>query len=321
MADYVCSNCGKKHRWYEPIKRDPVSKQPVCRKCFTPFGSMIISPEKTQEIKPKKNQDNTPLENNNSHPIDELVTNIFSSFNRTRKTQKVITFPSIPILYLGDLIKYKSSKQKIITVGLNPHHNEFPPDSPYIRFKHAKMLETSIKLDKDDIETYLNLLNSYFIDTPEKRYNSFTPILDGLKTSYNSSKENSALHTNLCSPFAIDKKWSKLSSSTQYTLSRDGRKFWHKLVNILKPDIILFSVEPKYLKRVMLKKSGWKNFRSITTKANGTPRVKPYNIMITESRIGSKKTYLVNGIPSYLPFGSISNKKKLQIGKDLEKKL
>jgi hypothetical protein len=41
--------------------------------------------------------------------------------------------------------------------------------------------------------------------------------------------------------------------------------------------------------------------------------------MITQGRIGDKKTYLVNGVPSYLPFGSVSNEVKLEIGKNLNK--
>jgi hypothetical protein len=41
---------------------------------------------------------------------------------------------SMPILFFGDLDKYKKSKNlKVITVGLNPSNREFPPESPFKR--------------------------------------------------------------------------------------------------------------------------------------------------------------------------------------------
>jgi len=139
-----------------------------------------------------------------------------------------------------------------------------------------------------------------------------------LNTSlYPNTSGNNTLHTNLCSPFATDIAWSKLKNSAQYTFSREGRKFWHRLIEILEPDIILFSIAREYLERVMFRKSGWKIYKSITKKKDGSPRSKPYNIEITESRSNSKKIYLVYGQPAYLPFGSLSYNIKLKLGEDL----
>ena len=134
---------------------------------------------------------------------------------------------------------------------------------------------------------------------------------------YTNTAGNNTLHTDLCSPFATDITWSKLRISAQYTFSREGRKFWHRLIEILEPDMILFSIAREYLERVMFKKSGWKIFTSITKKKDGTPRSKSYNIEITESRLNSKKMYLVFGPPAYLPFGSLSKNFKLQLGEHL----
>ena len=83
--------------------------------------------------------------------------------------------------------------------------------------------------------------------------------------------------------------------------------------------MILFSIARKYLERVKFKKTGWKKFTSITEKKDGTPRSKPYDIEITESRIKNKKTYLVFGQAAQLPFGTLSTNIKLHLGEELNK--
>lgn len=310
MSDNVCPNCGKKHRWYEVIKKDPITKKQICRNCNTPLHSNDGKKEVPQEILDSSNSSDSE--------IKKLVIDIIASFNQIRQNQKVITNPSIPITYFGDYVQYQKSYPKVITVGLNPSHNEFPQKSRFQRFKKAEKLNISSELNENRITTYLNSLNNYFKDSPNKWFDTYNPILDGMNTSfYPNTDGNNALHTDLCSPFATDIRWGKLKNSAQYTFSREGRKFWHRLIEILEPDMILFSIARKHLERVMFKKSGWKIFTSITTKKDGTPRSKPYNIEITESRIKSKKMYLIYGQPAYLPFGSLSMEIKLKLGEDL----
>ena len=300
MTRIICSNCGKEQRWYEPKKIDPETKKLVCRKC----GNVLNSEEEKKEAPVGSSEPN----------IGKLVLDITASFNSLRKKQRNIIFPSVPVLYLGDLPKFKKSYPKVITAGYNPSNNEFPTNSIYKRFKEIENFKTS---NKDAITIYLNSLNNYFNDQPDKWYNSFNLILEGLNTSYYSNLPNRSLHTYLCSPIATDTSWGKLKSSTKFTLSSNGRRFWYRLVEILEPDMILFSVDKEYINRVVIKKLGWKIFKSIKLKADGSPRDKPYDIEITEGRISSKKMHLVYGPPSYLPFGSISNESKVQLGKEL----
>ena len=156
-----------------------------------------------------------------------------------RQNQKVITNPSIPIIYFGDYVQYQKSYPKVITVSLNPSHNEFPQNSRFTRFKEAEKLNVSSTLNENEIITYLNSMNNYFKNNPNNWFDSYNPILDGLNTSlYPNTSGNNSLHTNLCSPFATDIAWSKLKNSAQYTFSREGRKFWHRLIEILEPDMI-----------------------------------------------------------------------------------
>ena len=251
--------------------------------------------------------------------MKELVNDIMNSFNQMRESQKAITYPSIPILYFGDYDQYQKSNPKVITVGLNPSRKEFPKDSPYTKFPETENIDITKTLNENDVSTYLSSLNNYFKHNLYNRFDSYDPISNGMNTSYYMNTEgNNTLHTNLCSPFATDVIWSKLRTTTQYTLGREGRKFWHRLIEILEPDMILFSIAREYLERVMFKKSGWKIFTSITKKKDGSTRSKPYNIKITESTSNSKKMYLVYGQPAYLPFGSISKNVKLKLGEDLK---
>ena len=310
MPDNICPNCGKKHRWYEAKKIDPITKEQICRKC----NSLLRVTDRKREPSHKVLDSSFTRDSE----IKKLVNEVIQSFNQMRAHQKDITHPSIPILYFGDYPQYQKSYPKVITVGLNPSRNEFPPTSRFTRFTEAEKLEISNTLSENEITTYLNSLNTYFLESPYNWFDSYDPILKGMNTSYYpNNTENRALHTDFCSPFATEIPWSKLRDSTQYTLSREGRKFWHRLVEILEPDMIIFSIARKYLDRVMFKKSGWKLFTSITKKKDGTPRSKPYDVEITESRIGDRKMYLVYGQPSYLPFGSLSKNIKTQLGVEL----
>jgi hypothetical protein len=164
---------------------------------------------------------------------------------------------------------------------------------------------------------YLKGLNNYFAENPDKVHESCIPILDGFDANYYPKAQNTALQTYFCSPIATNVSWGKLKSSAKFTLSREGRDFWNRLVNILKPDIILFSIDKEYLNRVSIKNPGWEVFKRITLKTDGTPRAKPYLIETSEGKLDSKRVLLVYGKPSYLPFGSISYKDKQQLGIDL----
>jgi hypothetical protein len=247
-----------------------------------------------------------------------LVNDVFKSFNLVIESQEYITYPSIPVIYFGDYSQYQISYPKVITVGLNPPNNEFPSSSPFDRFLMANEIDTLNPFSGNDFSLYISSLNNYFKNSPNNWFDSFDPILNGLNTSYYPNMVgNNALHTNFCSPFATDVTWSKLKSSTQFTLCREGRDFWHKLIEILEPDLIIFSIPKKYLERVSFKKTGWKIFTSITRKKDGSLRSKPYAVEYTESKIGNKRGYFVFGKAAQLPFGTLSTDIKIRLGEEL----
>ncbi|MFN6037231.1 MAG: hypothetical protein ACK452_02090, partial [Bacteroidota bacterium] len=150
--------------------------------------------------------------------------------------------PSLPILYFGDLIRYKDSPLKIVTVGKNPSLNEFRikenENFSFIRF--PKWDEKSKNLEE--------VLNTYFETKPLKKwFSSFEPILNGMNASYyNGNWKNTAIHTDICSPIATNPTWSLINKTESEVLFKEGNLLWKQLIEELQPDIILVSI-PKQL--------------------------------------------------------------------------
>lgn len=64
---------------------------------------------------------------------------------------------------------------------------------------------------------------------------------------YENSHPNRVLHTDICSPFATNLTWSKKQFHRDHkgNMVKEGKKIWHKLVEILNPEIIIISVAKK----------------------------------------------------------------------------
>ena len=143
-------------------------------------------------------------------------------------------------------------------------------------------------------------------------------MLNGMSTSFYPNEEvSTALHTDICSPHATYPTWSKLGEVQQNTLKSEGGNIWHRLVEILNPDLVLISVARKYTNQIKFRKSKWKTYASIKNKKDGTPRSKPYYVEIADSLIGDKIGYLVFGQAAQMPFGTLSTGYKEEVGEKL----
>ena len=198
--------------------------------------------------------------------FDDILDELWTHFNNY-KDEDWVTKNSIPILFFGNINKYIESQTKIITVAKNPSHNEFPDK--------IKRFETDINLLKNN-EKYLNTLSQYFKQNPlTEWFNSFEKLLQYLNASYyednypsNSGntfdwkpKENIVLHTDICSPLSTNPTWSlllKKNPNLKSELSKIGTLLWHKLIQILKPDIILLSAA-SYTREMVSKDLTWEN--------------------------------------------------------------
>lgn len=250
--------------------------------------------------------------------IERLATESLRMYRVTKKTTVPITKPSIPILYFGDRTAYDKSERKVITVGLNPSHREFPAEDRFRRFRKAEQLSRKLDHNQNDYRLLLDSLNEYFKNEPYRWFRCFEPILNGLNSSYYENEyPNRALHTDICSPLATDITWSKLNDRQRARLSYDGNKMWHSLVEILAPDLILISVARRHLNKIRFKSTKWRELIRITHDKHGNLRNNPYKISTSTYTIDGKKGILVFGKAANTPFGLISNVQKREIGKIL----
>jgi len=249
----------------------------------------------------------------------KLVSLALESIDHYRKISlsMPVTRPSVPILYFGDQPAYDKSKIRIITVGLNPSHKEFPAENRFSRFREAEGIHSKAEITQEDVRSYLNALNDYYRNAPYNWFSCFEPLLNGMNASYyDNHHQNRALHTDLCSPIATDITWSRLNDYQKNVLSRYGNTVWHKLVEILTPDYILISVAKDYLKNIRLGNSRWKEYMTISNNKYGRGR-NPYVILTSKYRKEQRDCTLVFGRAANTPFGIISNDQKREIERRL----
>lgn len=247
--------------------------------------------------------------------LEKLVTESLQIYRVTKETTVPVTKPSIPILYFGDRISYEKSARKVITVGLNPSHSEFPVEDRFLRFRKAEEISTSLDPDQNDVRLYLDSLNEYYKNEPYKWFGCYEPILNGLASSYYENEyPYRALHTDICSPLATDITWSRLDDIHQKRLGYDGNRIWHSLVEVLTPDVIIISVARRHLEKMRFKRTRWYESIRITKDKYGAPRNNPYLVSTSPYTLNGKKGLLVFGKAANIPFGLISNIQKLELG-------
>jgi hypothetical protein len=219
--------------------------------------------------------------------------------------------PSIPILYFGDLRRYRQSQLRVLTVGLNPSNREFPSDDPFRRFPAAANLDRR----KAGWETvHKTALNNYFRVAPYKPwFNAWEVLLQGMGASYWEAP-NIAIHTDLCSPLATDPTWSGLNAadpSAHHLLEPGGARIWRRLVETLHPHIILISVARSHLTHIcQLPLADW---TLIYTVAGQTRR--PLEVRGTwVDWAGPEQTLIAFGPAANLPLGTVSYKDKARVG-------
>ncbi len=171
---------------------------------------------------------------------------------------------SIPIVWFGDSKRYFASEIKIITVSLNPSDNEFrlKKNDPYSTSYRFSSYDGTIKNLYKSYNEYFSNGHSY--DSWFKA--SFKSVLKGFCASHYNVEINTALHTDIGSPYATNPTWSGLNPLDRQKLEPLGSASWHKLITILEPDVILFSASESFEEKIMFPQLGvW---REIDVSAN-----------------------------------------------------
>lgn len=159
-----------------------------------------------------------------------------------------IVINSIPILWFGDSEKYFCSKERIVTVSLNPSDNEFriiKEDSYSPKYRFPSFNTSG--------ESLYNAYNEYYYKRPYDSWfkASFRSVLESFSASHYHA-ENIALHTDIGSPYATSPTWSGLNDLDRSILESQGSKIWHKLMRIFEPDVILYSASNGFENKIAI---------------------------------------------------------------------
>ena len=227
-------------------------------------------------------------------------------------TSNVIPQNIIPIHWFGNRKAYKKSTVRVVTVGLNPSDKEFRendnmPFSTKLRFPLYK---------KGKPETLELALNDYFKANPYSWFKHFECVLNGMGVSYYDCQEYPyhALHTDICTPWATDPTWSKLSNKEREELYAEGHKQWLNLIAKLKPDVIIASVARDYLAKLGIIDTQ-KEFCKFDLTKDGKKRKRPEMVWKYEFN----GIPFINGRTRNTPFGSLSKESKHFVGEQIKK--
>ncbi|MCU1536575.1 MAG: hypothetical protein JWP82_926 [Humibacillus sp.] len=238
-----------------------------------------------------------------TEPLDSLLVEAWQAHDRARRILPEAVPPyTAPVLWFGNSEAYLTSPLKVLTVGRNPSHHEFPTDDPWGRLPSARSREG-----------YRPALDGYFRERPlASWFRAWRELLHGLDACFWDDRPSTALHTDLCSPVPTSPTWSRLSQRQQAELVVDGVPLWHRLVNALAPDVVVFGVAYRAIDQVSFDAEGdW-------TPLHTVQRTNPYIVEGRRVRLpGGAPTLLVRGRAANTPFGSVKNVDRFEIGRSV----
>lgn len=190
--------------------------------------------------------------------------------------------PSIPILWFGDVDKYMMSGKRILTIAINPSDREFDLEPKTGLYKYFPSLTSDIPnfgkgipypLTQPFFDKYYEAMCEYF-NHPYSWFTYFEKVLNEFETTYGGkldlaqSSKNTAIHIDFYAPVATCKKWRDLNAKEKGTINSNYGIYFVKLINVLKPDVIIMSVNAQ-AKQAILSSFGnanWKKSQTILTK-------------------------------------------------------
>src|SRR5207302_11346114 len=133
-------------------------------------------------------------------------------------------------------------------------------------------------------------------------FSYYEPVLSGMGASYYAGADNTALHTDICSPVATTPTWSKLNG--RRALVGDGSELWRDLVETLAPDVVLASVAWRRLLRLVPQRADeWPSIYEL-------PRTNPYRVRMRVIDIGRHRVPVAFGRAAQKPFGTVRDRDK-----------
>jgi hypothetical protein len=215
----------------------------------------------------------------------------------------------IPILWFGDMNKYLTSENKIVTVSLNPSNNEFGNIKKGIAYNtQYRFLDYT-----GSIESLILAYNNYF-KKDKNPYNawfkaSFGAILQSFDASHYDLAKNNALHTDIAIPYATDPTWTGLTNFEKLYFEPIGQKIWHNLIEILEPDIILISASGSFQNKILFPKMQ-EHWEVIIQKEK-------YPVWFNQFKVNNNITDVIFQTQGRKPFLNMTKEEKLNINNTL----
>jgi hypothetical protein len=187
--------------------------------------------------------------------IINLISEEYEIFKNLEYRHNIVK-GSIPILWFGDYEAYFRSNKKIITVSLNPSDIEF-------KNKKTEIADSSLRFPdfNGSVKSLYLAYNNYFKKNPYSSWfkASFETVLKSFSASFFEREENRVLHTDIGSIYATSPTWTGLTNIEKSKLEELGSKSWHKLIQLLEPDVILFSASRGFENKIKFGKiDSWK---------------------------------------------------------------
>ena len=217
--------------------------------------------------------------------------------------------PSAPVLFFGDLPGFGESIPRVATVALNPSRREFPAADPFRRFPGA---------ESPDDASYLRSLFGYFRTAPYVSWFDFyEQALLGIGTSYYGNGDAVALHTDIGSVLATDPTWSGLDAPIREQLAQAGVPLWHRLVEHLKPNILLWSTAHAWLELIKFRAlTEWERIESFCLTEGGERRKRPIRLEARWYELSTGAPFFVAYVPALQkPLAGLSHAQKRQAGR------
>lgn len=168
--------------------------------------------------------------------FDKIIDDYLEDFG-TKQNLPYVVKNSIPIIWFGDIYKYLTSPQKVITVAINPSFSEFSEE----RFPAA--------LNVFNKNNLYESLNDYFNYNPYKKwFQRYESVINCVGATYGGKVSklngtNYALNVDLLSSIATNPTWGKLTVQQKKQIANTSL-FW-ELYRFLDPDIIFISLDRK----------------------------------------------------------------------------
>ena len=124
--------------------------------------------------------------------------------------------------------------------------------------------------------------------------------------------ENKAIHTDICTPLATSPTWNKCPREMRNELSNKGAIIWNRLISLLKPHLVLISVNQKHLDKIEFGEKRWEKFHTLYKYEDGEDRNPPYKICYKKAIINDTTTTFIHDKPANVkPFLLSPNQKNL----------